>query len=1016
MTSILPGRIRMRTSILRLAFRLSFTLALVASLLSSTPSWATSPDVDFGLPLFGGDEIRLERTKAPEFNLHLVKKYLGETNDRPLHRLHAIAHLGNLLKLSDEDKARELRTRARAMFRPSSLANASGSELLLHLFLEGLLLAHLDDAAAKPGNTPPAGDLNKPDKEFEKILFACEEKLSDKPEYHLVKGILFILLRGRPNGFFAPMRPLEDLKRAAVLAPKEPHFQFALGQAFRLLGTDENTLFFAILCYEKAGALAPGNQRLHHTLLSLYMSLHESYQGQRRKEPFWLEEAVYRKILTLSPNNPHAQNNLGYLYAEHGVHREQAQQLCQAAVDQMPNNPGFHDSLGWAAFKNGKYEKAEKELLTAIKMMPESYDAHYHLGTLYYVTKRFDKAVTMYEKAVTFQPTSAEALNNYAYLLAENDRDLDKAHDMALRATRLEPENASYIDTLGWIEFKRGNHREALRLLKKAVNIAPDVGEILAHAGRVNLELKEFDAAISFLNQAHKADPTLSDLQHDLYLAISLKAIHRAIADYHRLFGARASSEHLMGFLLQLARLYQEEGQFSSAIAANQLCEKLKRNEIDLSQPLFDFYTIDIATPTPTIAASGGELSPIVDYEETELATISPSLEASAASAPTVFPPAYRACLGLHFGPAFFRILGHHLNLDPEFANLSVSIFLPSLERPMQHLRLRFALPELSRRKALGVLGNYLALFGCAIDEATPPIPGYPGFSTRFARHPLWAFQTGNQLITGLGEPITMDEIASLAVTFPDDPDAMMGFLIDWPTIEEQLPPWVQTIVGNPLHPYFRVLGQYRRDGVILRETALLEPVCKIDRGFMQRLAGDLFAYKTMLMKIGMKVAIRVEANDGCIRLSTDYGEIPRLLRGLVRRVSWLEPLFRSRLQSWHCLFRRSTCPGSPDSRKNCCPTGGAVALSGDTGLFHCSKHRDQGAFPLPIRTPDRCRLSRERLESLLKRFFPKTPISPENEGLLEKLRMDYNVPSCPAGGVLSRDAAGRVNCPLHAD
>ena len=205
-------------------------------------------------------------------------------------------------------------------------------------------------------------------------------------------------------------------------------------------------------------------------------------------------------------------------------------------------------------------------------------------------------------------------------------------------------------------------------------------------------------------------------------------------------------------------------------------------------------------------------------------------------------------------------------------------------------------------------------------------------------------------------------------------------------------------------------------DVILLNTCSVRDAAEQKALGKMQNLAADLFAYKMLLMKIGMKVAIRVEANDGCVRLSADYGEIPRLLRAAVERLSWLEPLYLTRVQSWLCLLRRSACNGKPADLQNLCMNGGTVSLAGDTGLVHCSFHHDQGAYPLPIQATDRCRISRSRLENLLKRFFPRTPASPENEGLLEKLRIDYNIPSCPAGGVLSRDSSGRVICPLHAD
>ncbi|MFZ2959572.1 MAG: tetratricopeptide repeat protein [Candidatus Ozemobacteraceae bacterium] len=995
------------------------------------PVHAAAPDMDFGLPIFGNEEIRLEREKQPSFNISLVKKFLGESQGKPLVQLHAISNLIKLLRLSDESRAKELVSLAHSVFKPASLEKATNQELLNHVYFEGMLLVRQSEIGSESMQTGEPESPNAPDIAFEKILLSAEEKLADMPDYNLVKGMLFHLLKNRPNGYFSQMKPVEDLKRAAASAPVDPFFHFALGQAFRILGTDENTLFFAVLSFEKACALAPANGKLHHTVLGIYMGLHESYQSQKKHEPFWLEEAVYKKIITLSPNNPHALNNLGFLYAEYGIHRQLAQQLCQKAVDMIPANAGFRDSLGWAAFKNGQFEKAEQELSKALQMSPEGYEPHYHLGTLYYVTKRPDKAIAMYDRAVTFNPSAAEALNNFAFLLAENDRDLGKAYDLAIRANRLDPENPSYIDTLGWIEYKRGNSPEALRHLKKAVNLAPDVGEILSHMGRIYLEAKDFDSALSYLTQAIKADPSLDNLQKDVYMAVSLKAIHRAIADYHRLFGAKAQPAHLKGFLLQLARLHQEEGEFPQAIAANQLCDKLQRNELDLSKPLFDFYTIDIATPTAAVASGSAPASstevlnnPLpgeVTGDNSEAVASESAIDAddspanAVASAPTAFPDIARVCVALNVGPAFFRYLTeNYLPLSPDFSKLSATLFLRRINRPFEGAILQLEIPGLHARNSLGALEEYLHFFCCEIQRDKPPLPGYEGFTTFFGKHALWVLKQDDRLLIGLIGGPTPEETEAFSRTFPWAEDGVVGFLIDWPAGERQIPFFLKPWLENPLFPYLRLYARYREDGPVLREISLLEPAEKVDQYFMKFLAEELFYYKTLLLRFGCRVSLKVEANPGCVRLTADYEGISDVLRDLEQKIGVFGFFLKPRINEALCALRRGMC-GAGQPGPALCPDGGNTFLQPETGAYCCSIHHDVGFFPMLTTASERCLHSRSRLEGLIERLRGRGQIFSENELLPGRLGLEYTVSPCPAQGVYHLNEKGKVTCSVHS-
>lgn len=74
----------------------------------------------------------------------------------------------------------------------------------------------------------------------------------------------------------------------------------------------------------------------------------------------WLEQ-----VLDEYPEDAGALNDLGYLWAERGLHLERALRMTQQAVALEPTNHAYRDSLGWAYFQLGRYEEAVKELTAA---------------------------------------------------------------------------------------------------------------------------------------------------------------------------------------------------------------------------------------------------------------------------------------------------------------------------------------------------------------------------------------------------------------------------------------------------------------------------------------------------------------------------------------------------------------------------------------------------------------------------------------------------------------------------
>jgi Tfp pilus assembly protein PilF len=72
------------------------------------------------------------------------------------------------------------------------------------------------------------------------------------------------------------------------------------------------------------------------------------------------------------------------------------------------------------------------------------------------------------KKVIDTDPSNAQALNNYAYLLSEHAKKPDEALKYAQKAVEIAPEDPDFADTLGWILYQKGVYPTAIRHLERA--------------------------------------------------------------------------------------------------------------------------------------------------------------------------------------------------------------------------------------------------------------------------------------------------------------------------------------------------------------------------------------------------------------------------------------------------------------------------------------------------------------------------------------------------------------------
>ncbi len=119
---------------------------------------------------------------------------------------------------------------------------------------------------------------------------------------------------------------------------------------------------------------------------------------------------LLRRSITLDPANAaEAYNYLGYMWADHNMHLDEAREMIERALESDPNNGSYLDSLGWVEFRQGKFDQALADLLRAVKNMDrEDPIVFEHIGDTYLKLHRVSEALESWQKAFALDPKNTK--------------------------------------------------------------------------------------------------------------------------------------------------------------------------------------------------------------------------------------------------------------------------------------------------------------------------------------------------------------------------------------------------------------------------------------------------------------------------------------------------------------------------------------------------------------------------------------------------------------------------------
>lgn len=128
------------------------------------------------------------------------------------------------------------------------------------------------------------------------------------------------------------------------------------------------------------------------------------------------------------------------------------------------------------------------------------------IGTVWHQEGKLKKTFKYYEKALGYDSNNHLVLNNYAYFLSEEGRNLDRALGMASRAIKLQENSATYLDTYAWVLYKQGNYAEAKKVMQQALPLdRTKSAELMIHYGDILYALGENFMASVYWKRARDA-------------------------------------------------------------------------------------------------------------------------------------------------------------------------------------------------------------------------------------------------------------------------------------------------------------------------------------------------------------------------------------------------------------------------------------------------------------------------------------------------------------------------------
>jgi Flp pilus assembly protein TadD len=208
-------------------------------------------------------------------------------------------------------------------------------------------------------------------------------------------------------------------------------------------------------------------------------------------------EKMFRRAIELGPELTTPYKGL----AELGFRTKNprlAEEMLRKAMELDPTDAGLYNNLAMLLLQTGRQAEAETVLRKTTELDPRNPFRWMNLSGFLKERGKFDDAQTVLREGLKQIPGHPLLLNALAMQLADRAVQLDEALELINSALKAGPEDPSFLDTLGWVHFKRGEYPSAAEQFTRAIKIfgeAPVAGAVWVRLGATREKSGEIEKA-----------------------------------------------------------------------------------------------------------------------------------------------------------------------------------------------------------------------------------------------------------------------------------------------------------------------------------------------------------------------------------------------------------------------------------------------------------------------------------------------------------------------------------------
>ena len=233
------------------------------------------------------------------------------------------------------------------------------------------------------------------------------------------------------------------------------------------------------------------------------------YISERHMPTDSLLQALYT-LLNIEPDYTKARLQVLQIMLQRG-NMEQVAVTCREGELYDPTEVTFYYYEGIALYRMGRDRDAIATLQRGVERIDESTDRQLSsdinalLGDVLHGMGLKEEAYLAYDNALSYNELNLDCLNNYAYFLSLDNKQLAKAERMSRRTVEARGQDPTYLDTYAWILYLKHDYAQARIYIEEALRFAPDAPEsasLYDHAGDILLRLADRRQAATYWRKA----------------------------------------------------------------------------------------------------------------------------------------------------------------------------------------------------------------------------------------------------------------------------------------------------------------------------------------------------------------------------------------------------------------------------------------------------------------------------------------------------------------------------------